>query len=147
MLRHTAPSQTGKSAAFQELIFPSVACPSRRARILTPGHCLLGLSSKDMKTSHQPHTTSFKDHGIRSHKACVFALFLNFFLSLPHFTLAHPSTSFWLGAASSIKTDASSCTAVICFHLFSLAQVFLHLGIPSSSAGHPAGSGQRLMES
>ena len=92
-----------------------------------------------MKTSHQPHTTSFEDHGIRSHKVCVFALFLNFFLSLPHFTLAHPSTSFWLGAASSLKTDASNCTAVICFDLFSLAQVFLHLGIPSSSAGHPAG--------
>ena len=131
-LRHTAPSQKGTSGRGQELIFSPVAYPSWRARILTPGYCLFGFSSKDMKTSHQPQTTSFEDYGIRSHKVCVFALFLNFFLSLPHFKLAHPSTSFWLGAASSVKTDASSWSAVTCFHSFSLAQVFIILASPAS---------------
>ena len=103
------PHRRESQAVYKELIFSPVAYPSWRARILTPRYCLFGFSSKDMKTSHQPQTTSSEGHGIGSHKVCVFALFLNFFLSLPQvLKQMHPIDRQWFASTSSPWHKSSS---------------------------------------
>lgn len=66
---------------------------------------------------------------------------------VPHLSSLTPHTASGLGSVSSIRIDSSECMVMMWFCIFSPTQVFIHLGVPSSSTGQPAAPSQKFIKS
>lgn len=110
------------------------------------GHCSFRFSTKYMEISYHSKILLWGQWSLVTQSSC-FCPISKPLSCFPTSSSLHHQPASGLVAALRIRMDSSNCVAIISFGSFSQIQVFIHLGVPKSNAGCPAGPWCKLIKS